>query len=54
MNDLLPSFKTHWNTLNLVDFDLKRSIKRIELAAVLNEYDVFNHFDVDVFGFYIK
>jgi len=53
-NEILPSFKTHWNTLNLVDFDLKRSIKRVELAAILNEYDVFNQFNVDVFGFYIK
>jgi hypothetical protein len=53
-NEILPSFKTQWNTLNLVDFDLKRSIKRVELAAILNEYDVFNQFNVDVFGFYIK
>ena len=33
---------------------LKRSIKRVELAAILNEYEVFNQFNVDVFGFYIK
>ena len=54
MNDLLPNFKSQWNILNLTDFDLKRSIKRIELAAILNEYDVFNQFKVDIFGFYIK
>jgi hypothetical protein len=54
MNDLLPSFKAQWNILNLTDFDLKRSIKRVELAAILNEYDVFNQFNVDIFGFYIK
>ena len=54
MNDLLPNFKSQWNILNLTDFDLKRSIKRIELAAILNEYDVFNQFNVDIFGFYIK
>ncbi len=53
-NEILPGFKTQWNALNLVDFDLKRSIKRVELAAILNEYDVFNQFNVDVFGFYIK
>ncbi len=53
-NEILPGFRTQWNTLNLVDFDLKRSIKRVELAAILNEYDVFNQFNVDVFGFYIK
>lgn len=51
---ILPGFKTHWETLSLTDFDLKRSIKRIELAAILNEYDVFNQFNVDIFGFYIK
>jgi hypothetical protein len=54
MNEILPSFKTHWNALSLTDFDLKRSIKRFELAAILNEYDLFNQFNVDVFGFYIK
>ena len=54
MNDLVPSFKAQWTALNLTDFDLKRSIKRIELAAILNEYDLFNQFNVDVFGFYIK
>jgi hypothetical protein len=54
IDEILPSFKTHWNTLSLTDFDLKRSIKRVELAAILNEYDVFNQFNVDVFGFYIK
>jgi hypothetical protein len=53
-NEILPSFKSHWDTLSLTNFDLKRSIKRIELAAILNEYDVFNQFNVDVFGFYIK
>ncbi len=54
MNEILPGFKTHWISLNLTDFDLKRSIKRVELAAILNEYDLFNQFNVDVFGFYIK
>ncbi len=54
IDEILPIFKTHWNTLSLTDFDLKRSIKRVELAAILNEYDIFYHFNVDVFGFYIK
>ncbi len=54
IDEILPSFKTHWATLSLTDFDLKRSIKRVELAAILNEYDLFNRFNVDVFGFYIK
>jgi len=54
LNDLIPSFKMHWDTLKLTDFDLKRNIKRIELAAILNEYDVFNQFNVDIFGFSIK
>jgi hypothetical protein len=54
LDEILPIFKTHWNTLSLNDFDLKRSIKRVELAAILNEYDLFNQFNVDVFGFYVK
>ena len=54
IDEILPSFKTHWNTLSMTDFEIKRSIKRVELAAILNEYDVFNQFKVDVFGFYIK
>lgn len=54
LDEILPIFKTQWNTLSLTDFDLKRSIKRVELAAILNEYDLFNQFNVDVFGFYIK
>jgi hypothetical protein len=54
MNDLVPGFKAQWTALNLTDFDLKRSVKRIELAAILNEYDLFNQFNVDIFGFYLK
>ena len=54
MNEILPSFKSHWTSLNLTDFDLKRSIKRVELAAILNEYDLFNQFNVDIFGFFVK
>ena len=54
IDEILPSFKKHWDNLSLTDFDLKRSIKRVELAAILNEYEVFNQFNVDVFGFYIK
>jgi len=54
MNEILPGFKTHWTSLSLTDFNLKRSIKRVELAAILNEYDIFNQFNVDVFGFFVK
>ena len=54
MNDLVPGFKAQWTALNLTDFDLKRSVKRIELAAILNEYDLFNQFNVDIFGFYLN
>jgi hypothetical protein len=54
VDEILTSFKSHWDTLSFTEFDLKRSIKRIELAAILNEYDLFNQFNVDVFGFYVK
>ena len=53
-NEILPSFKTKWDALKLSQFELNRSIKRIELAAILNEYDVFNQFNVDIFGFFVK
>jgi hypothetical protein len=47
-------FEQKWNALALSDFNLQRPITRIELAAVLNEYDVFNRFDVDIFGTFLK
>ena len=54
LNEILPSFKIKWDALNLSQFELNRKIKRIELAAILNEYDVFNQFNVDLFGFFVK
>jgi hypothetical protein len=47
-------FNSKWNSLSLSNFDLKRPITRLELAAILNDYDVFNKFDVDIFGFFLK
>ena len=47
-------FEQKWNALSHNDFNLQRPITRIELAAVLNEYDVFNKFDVDIFGTFLK
>jgi len=47
-------FEQKWKELLLNDFNLQRPITRIELAAVLNEYDVFNKFDVDIFGTFLK
>jgi len=47
-------FEQKWKELVLNDFNLQRPITRIELAAVLNEYDVFNKFDVDIFGTFLK
>ena len=52
--EIQKEFKSKWMLLSLTNFDLKRSITRIELAAILNEYDVFNKFDVDIFGFILK
>jgi hypothetical protein len=54
LNEILPGFKTTWDALKLSQFELNRNIKRFELAAILNEYDVFNEFNVDIFGFFIK
>ncbi len=48
------SFAKQWEILGLNNFSLQRPITKIELAAILNEYDVFNSFDVDIFGFILK
>jgi hypothetical protein len=53
-NQIKNDFEQKWNALALSDFNLQRPITRIELAAVLNEYDVFNKFDVDIFGTFLK
>jgi len=53
-NQIKNDFEQKWNALELSDFNLQRPITRIELAAVLNEYDVFNKFDVDIFGTFLK
>ena len=50
INQLIAGFKEKWGFIGLTDFNLSRSITRIELAAILNEYDVFNKFNVDIFG----
>lgn len=42
-----------WAKLSLDNFLLYRPILRYELAVLLNEYDVFHIFDVDLYG-YIK
>jgi hypothetical protein len=48
------SFANQWKSIGLNNFSLQRPITKIELAAILNEYDVFNSFDVDIFGFVLK
>jgi hypothetical protein len=47
-------FQNNWSLLGLNNFDLKRSITRIELAVILNEFDVFNKFNVDIYGFFLN
>jgi hypothetical protein len=47
-------FEDKWATLGLTNFDMERPISRIELAVILNEFDAFNKFDVDIYGFIIK
>ena len=43
-------FEIKWRQLGLTSYNKNRPITRIELAAILNEYDVFNKFDVDING----
>ncbi len=45
--------KNKWNSWGFTQFDLDRPIHRIELAALLNEVNVFNYFSVDLKGNFI-
>lgn len=40
-----------WSKLSLDNFSINRPILRYELAVLLNEFDVFHVFDVDLYGF---
>lgn len=40
-----------WSKLSLENFSINRPILRYELAVLLNEFDVFHVFDVDLYGF---
>ena len=48
------SFELKWKSIGLENFDLQRPILRFEIAAILDQYDVFNNFDVDIYGKYKK
>ena len=46
------SFEQKWEMIGLKNYDLQRPILRYELAAILDQYNVFNIFDVDIYGKY--
>jgi hypothetical protein len=48
------SFELKWKSIGLENYDLQRPILRYELAAILDQYNVFNIFDVDIYGNYTK
>ena len=48
------SFELKWKSSGLENYDLQRPILRYELAAILDQYNVFNIFDVDIYGNYTK
>jgi len=48
------TFELRWQLIGLENFNLQRSILRYELAAILDQYNVFNIFDVDIYGNYTK
>ena len=48
------TIQKNWSLLRLNNFDLQRPILRIELASILNDLDVFNKFDVDIYGFILN
>ena len=48
------SFEQKWKSIGLENYDLQRPILRYELAAILDQYNVFNIFDVDIYGNFTK
>ena len=48
------AFELKWKSIGLQNFNLQRPILRYELAAILDQYNVFNIFDVDIYGNYTK
>lgn len=50
----ITSTKAKWKQWGFSNFDLERPIHRIELAALLNESNVFKLFSVDLKGNFIK
>lgn len=48
------AFELKWKKIGLSDFDLNRPVLRYELAAILDQYHVFNIFDVDMYGQFKK
>lgn len=52
-NTLQSDFILKCKKLGIEDLDFNRPILKFELAGILNEYDVFNVFSVDLFGNYL-
>ena len=50
---LINSVKIKWVQWGFSNFDLERPIRRIELAALLNESNVFKLFSVNLKGDFI-
>ena len=48
------SFEQKWKSIGLENYDLQRPILRYELAAILDQYNLFNIFDVDIYGNFTK
>ena len=48
------TFELRWQLIGLENFNLQRPILRYELAAILDQYNIFNIFDVDIYGNYTK
>jgi hypothetical protein len=51
---IINSVKNNWGQWGFSNFDLERPIHRIELAALLNESNVFKLFSVNLKGDFIK
>ena len=54
LEKIKSSFELKWKSIGLQNFNIQRPILRYELAAILDQYNVFNIFDVDIYGNYTK
>lgn len=53
-SQIKDSFELKWKEIGLDNLNPQRAILRYELAAILDQYNIFNIFDIDIYGQYTK